>query len=384
MRPAPMALALFGAAIALSVLGYLAMTVSGPWFPRVEPHKWGPADFKLTRGTGAVDGDALVITGVDASQTALISINTDIRSNDYRAIAWDAADVPADADVRMLWRTDYAPTKLYSIPVPVVRGHLVQVEVFDQPNWLGRIGGIALVIRSPLREPLSVRSATAKTLGVPELLRDRALDWLAFEPWTGTSINVVGGGADVQDVPLPPFLAATAALAMLAGLLLLRQPARSAAFPMVIGVIFAAAWIMSDARWQWNLARHVAETRTRYAGKDWHDKHLVAEDGALFSFIEHVRAKLPPPPARVFIVSAVHYLRDRGAYHLYPYNVYFDPYRDALPPSSALRSGDYLVVYQRRGVQYDPAQQRLRFPDGTTFPAEMMLVEYRAALFRIL
>ncbi len=384
VRPAPLGLALFGAAIALCVAAYLVTSVPGAWFPRAEPVTWGPADFKLARGTGVVSRGALTITGTDASQTALISIATDIRSTDYRAIAWDAANVPAGADVRMLWRSDYAPAKMNSITIPVLRGHLLPVELFEQPNWLGRISGIALVIRAPVGEPMVVRSATVKAMGAADLLRDRAREWFTLESWTGTSINAVAGGADAQEFPLPPLLAVAAALAMLAGFLLLRRAPQKTAFPMVVGVIFAAAWLVSDARWQWNLARQAVEAGNLYAGKDWHDKHVAAEDGELFSLFERIRAKLPAPPARVFMVAEAHYFRDRGAYHLYPHNVYFEPYRDALPPSSALRGGDYLVVYQRRGIQYDPAQKRLRFPDGSTVAAEVMLAESGAALFRIL
>ena len=45
------------------------------------------------------------------------------------------------------------------------------------------------------------------------------------------------------------------------------------------------------------------DRRRTYAGKDWREKHLAAEDGALFEFIEKVRAKLPAAPARVFMVG---------------------------------------------------------------------------------
>jgi hypothetical protein len=228
-----------------------------------------------------------------------------------------------------------------------------------------------------------VLRATAKPMGALDLLRDRAGEWLAFEPWTGTSINVVAGGAGIQDLPLPPFLATAALLAILASLLLLRRSPRKWAFPLAIGAVFAAAWTVSDLRWQWNLARQVIETRAQYGGKDWRGKHLAAEDGQLFAFIESVRAKLPATPARVFIVAEAHYFRDRGAFHLYPHNVYFDPYQDTLPPATALRPGDFLVVYHRRGVQYDAAQQRLRFADGSSVGAEMILADRGAALLQI-
>jgi hypothetical protein len=150
-----------------------------------------------------------------------------------------------------------------------------------------------------------------------------------------------------------------------------------------VGTIFIAAWVLSDLRWEWNLARQALATREQYGGKDWRAKHLAAEDGPLFESMDKVRTLLPPPPTRVFVVAESNYFRDRAAYHLYPHNVLFDPYRDTLPPSTSLRAGDYLVVYLRRGVQYDPSAQRLRFPDATTLAAELLLAERGAAVFAI-
>ena len=67
-----------------------------------------------------------------------------------------------------------------------------------------------------------------------------------------------------------------------------------AGLPLALALMFVAAWFVLDARWQWNLARQVVVTARTYAGKDWREKHLAAEDGPLFEFIEKVRAKLPP------------------------------------------------------------------------------------------
>jgi hypothetical protein len=148
--------------------------------------------------------------------------------------------------------------------------------------------------------------------------------------------------------------------------------------------LFVCAWLVLDARWTLNLARQVAATAATYAGKDWHERHLAADDGPLFSFIEKVRAKLPATPARVIVVADADYFRGRGAYHLYPHNVYFDPRGNTMPAPSSLKSGDYLVVYQRRGVQYDPGQKRLRWDGGEPVGAEMLEAGQGAALFRIL
>ena len=55
-----------------------------------------------------------------------------------------------------------------------------------------------------------------------------------------------------------------------------------------------------------------------------------------------------------------------------------------MPASSRLRPGDYLVVYQRRGVQYDPGAQRLRWDGGEpVVRGARSLSEPGAALFRI-
>jgi hypothetical protein len=383
-RGALVGLACFGIAIVLTVLGYLATAAPGSWFPSAQPKSWAPSAISVQRGRGALNGDVLEFAAGDPSGMVVIAVNAKVRAADYRGFVWDVAGVPAQADVWMVWRSDYAPAKTNSIPVSVVAGRLQPVDVSGGANWIGGISGIGLAFRTPPSAPMQLRGVVAKPMGALELLRDRIGEWFAFERWSGTSINVVAGGAPVQDAPLPTFLAVTAVLAMLASLLLLRRPARIPGLPLALGAIFVAAWLAADTRWQVNLARQVAATYNRYAGKDWHDRHVAAEDGALFTFIEHARAKLPPEPARVFMVAEAHYFRDRGAYHLYPHNVWFDPYRDALPPASAMKSGDYLVVYQRRGIQYDAALQRLRLPDGTTIPAEAMLAERGGALFRLL
>jgi hypothetical protein len=220
-------------------------------------------------------------------------------------------------------------------------------------------------------------------MGALDIAGDRLAEWTAFEGYSGTSINGVTGGADVQDLPLPVLLATVTGLAALAWFGLARYRGRTAALPAVLAVVFVAAWLIADARWTWDLVRQARVTARTYAGLDWRGRHLAAEDAPLFLFIEAVREKLPAEPVRVFMNADAHYLRGRGAYHLYPHNVYYEPYRNAIPASSLMRSGDYFVAYQRRGVQYDPATQRLRWDGGEPVAAEMLLSVPGAALFRI-
>src|SRR5207244_10369124 len=82
----------------------------------------------------------------------------------------------------------------------------------------------------------------------------------------------------------------------------------------------------------------------RYAGKDSRNKHLAADDGTLYAFIEKVRGVLPQSPARVFVIADEHYYRGRAAFHLYPQNVWFEPYYNRSEEhTSELQSPDHLL-----------------------------------------
>ena len=93
---------------------------------------------------------------------------------------------------------------------------------------------------------------------------------------------------------------------------------------------------------------------------------------------------MPATPSRVFMLADAAHLRGRGAYYLYPHNVLFDPFGNTLPPVASLRAGDYVVVYHRRGVQYNREARRLRFEGGDSIEAELVIGEPGAACSRSL
>lgn len=385
------ALTIFVLAVLGCLVAYVALSVPGAWFPGAVAKSYGARDLALTRGTGAVERgggvlerDALVISAVDPSGLALVTANADFRASDHPIVAWIGTNFPERADVRFLWRTDYAPGKLNSAPVTIAAGQLTPLVMTRNPDWVGRVSGIALAVRGPLGEPVRLIGVAVKPGGAAGQLSDRFHEWLTFERWSGASINTVTGGADVQEVPLPTLLVVAVLMAVGIWFALAWRRKRTMALPVVVGLLFVVAWLLLDMQWVWNLARQVAETRAQYGGKDWRERHLVADDGPLFQFIEKARAKMPPTPARVFVVADATYFRSRGAYHLYPHNVLFDPRENTVPPVSALRPGDFIVVYHRRGIQYNAEEKKLRFEGGAPVSAEAVLVEPGAALFRIM
>ncbi len=372
-------------AVIVVVLVYLAFAVPASWFPSSPVKQWGVRDLALPRGTGSVANSELVITGMDASGQVYVAITTDLRARDYATILWNVRNLPADAEVHFLWRSDYAPKKVFSVPVAVEAGRLLPVVLANDAGWLGHVTGIGLSIRGTMVQPFGVAGATAKPSGALGTLADRAREWLAFEPWRGTSINSIAGGDDLQPLPLPLLLAVAIALA--GATLLLRRRFRPASRTLdvaaAIAIMFAVSWLVLDARWTWNLVRQAQATIAQYGGKDWRGKHLAAEDGALFDFVEKARAAMPQTPVRVFVGSEADYFRERAAYHLYPHNVYAEPRQNTLPPSNLVKPGDWMLVFQRRNVQFNPTTGELRWDGGAPVSAQLKLRGDGAALFLI-
>lgn len=376
--------AIFTAAFTLAVIAYLAAAVPGKWLTGAPALAWGPKDLQVGKGAARIVADELHLMPADASGLAVVSVKTSLKATDYAAIEWIAIDVPEHIDVSLLWRTDYKPEQLNSIPLVVVTGRLLRVVTKDHPAWIGNIDGIALAMRGPIAEPVRIRGVVAKSLSAREVITDRVREWFAFEAWSGTSINTVTGGADLQDLPLPVLLAGTVAIAAL--ILFVMGRWRPSALPLgvfaSVVAIALAAWLVLDARWMWNLVRQVDATAERFGGKSWAEKRLAVEDGPLFAFIQKAKETMPKTPARVFVAADSPYFRGRAAYHLYPHNA-FAPRNNVLPEPAQVRSGDWIAVYLRKGVQYDAAQGKLRWDNREPVSAELKLSGRGAALFVI-
>ena len=63
--------------------------------------------------------------------------------------------------------------------------------------------------------------------------------------------------------------------------------------------------------------------------------------------------------------------------------MYADSFRNVIPAPEILRQGDWVVVYQRRGVQYDAGSRQLRWDGLAPVTADLKLTDSGAALFEI-
>ena len=372
-----------GAMLVIAV--YLAANVPGSWFPAASPRTFDAAQMAVSRGRPQAVPGALQVSPAPGDDAVVVVLKADLRSSEFAGIEWRVSGLPPDADVRLIWRTSYQPERLNLATMSVDDGRLRPIVMRNDPGWIGTIVGLGLAVRGNLHAPVEIRSVTAKPLGALELVRGRVGEWLAFEGWRATSVETLAGGADVQDLPLPVVLALAAALAVAAYALKRRfLPAPgSVPWPVFAVAVFGLAWLVADLRFAWNAARQSLLTARTYAGADWRAAHLAAEDGELFRLVEDAKAKMPATPARVFVLADAPYFRARSAYYFYPHNAWFDLYRDVGPEAGVPRAGDYVFAYRRRGVQFDPAQGRLRWDSGPELAAEAAMLGGDGALFRL-
>jgi hypothetical protein len=367
---------------ALVVAGYVAIN-GGVLVAAAPPASYEAARMNVPRGLGRLEGGA-VTAQAPVSDVLIVAVATDFRARDLKTIAWDVNGIPADADVRLLFNSDYTPRRVHNRPLTVEDGRVRPIALQDDRDWLGRITGLALAVRAP-GATIRVRGVVAKPLSLGQLLGDRAREWFRDEPWTGTSINSVTGGAPAQNLPLPVplMLAAVVAFALVApAARFLPTRFRHGVLPVAV-IAFVLAWAVSDLRWSANLARQVAVTLDRYGGKDANERALAAEDGELAAFVEKAKALMPAEPQRVLVLAQAHYFRGRAGWHLLPNRVAWEPARDVAPAPGMLKTGDYVLVWRRPGTQYDAAAERVRFDNGVELPARALLVDRGSALFEI-
>jgi len=370
-------------ACAAVLAAYLWFAVPGSWRAGSEARAYGVNAMQLTRGSGArIDGE-LVIEAPGEGGIAIVSLTTDLPAAGYRGIAWQVADLPPGAKVSVLWFSDLDPRRIQSLPAQVEAGRVRPVVVANAPGWRGGIRGLGLSVAGEWSRPVRISAVTVKPMGAADVLSDRLAEWRAFEGWTGTSINVVVGGADVQDFPLPTAVAAVVGFVAL--LLLGVHRLRPALLPhagTVVAVVALAGWLVLDLRWTTNLARQVAVTADAFAGKAERDRHLADVDGVLYEFVERARAVLPGTPQRIWVASDAPFFNGRAAYHLYPNDVHFAPRDRAMPDRRWVKPGDWLLVFNRRGVEYNARNETLRWDGGAEVPAVLRLPGNSAALFQ--
>jgi len=372
------------AALVLTFAGFVAAFHSGPWLARTDPLVIQGSQLDA-RGRGRVDGTRLVLErpGEDGAAAGVMTFFAPIEARNYRVLTVHATGAWPAGGATLIWRSKANERVVSKIDLVVSGGRILPVTLSATDGWTGPILGMGIVARSDFRAPWIIERVELRPASVWTTIDAMLGDWFEFEPWDGGSIHFMAGGNPSLRHPLPLFLGVTLLVGLaLYGLVIVLGHTR---FDAKVAVAIAlAGWALVDARWQWNLAKQLDITRFQYAGKSWEDKRLAAEDGALYAFMREAKAKMGPAPAHVFVFADDEYDRVRGAYHLYPRNVAVHPRRRDLLPASTFKAGDILVLYRKRGVEYNQGEKRLRWDGTQAVAAELLFFSQGSAVFRVL
>lgn len=364
--------------------GFVAVFHSGPWSAAAEPYTLAGSQLTL-RGAGRVEGSRVVMEGAGPDGIALAALNLEspLEARNYRYVTVRASGALPSGGLSFAWRIRGQENTVRRLDLAASGGRILPAALGSLDGWSGGVIGLGVIAKGNFRGPFAVESIELHTSSGWTTVGGIVSAWLEFEPWDGGSIHFMSGGNPALRHPLPLFLGISLAVAVgLYALLVVLGHARFRA--QAVMAIALLGWAVIDARWQLNLWKQLDLTRWQYAGKGWEDKRRAAEDGRLFEFMQEAKKRIGEAPAHVFVFADDEFDRVRGAYHLYPRNVTVQPKRQALLPAGTFKPGDVLVLYRKRGVEFNPAEKSLRWDGTESLKAEMVLFSEGSAVFRVL
>ena len=369
-------LLLFASALILSLV-YLHQNWPGKWISSAKPLSWNGAALTMNKGQGYSDQGKLVIKELTNQGMAVALLSPPaFQAKDYAAISWSVSGATPSVELEFLWRT--AENRVFVRPLVWAANTLEPLEMAADENWRGQILDLALIVKGTLTKPILVNDVSLEPASLPGALLNMVKKWFALDQWQATSINFVDGDAIHKNVPPVLTIAAIILLALTLNIILAIAKVIPLNIAMIWGMVLLG-WFILDARWQANLFQQLKLTHQLFAGKTREDKHLAAEDNALFDFMRKVKAKLPTT-GRILYFSDDAYSRRKGAYHLYPHNVLA---LDDLPPASQIKTGDYIALFTKNGVKYDRSHQLLIWGDGQSLNADLLFLAEGNALFKV-
>ncbi|MBI3345526.1 MAG: hypothetical protein HY028_11875 [Gammaproteobacteria bacterium] len=364
---APLLLAISAVFLLTAVLQLIA------W--RAPPHppalqQWTGVELNLVEGKGHKGQDTLAVEALSDKGVAIASASSiQIEATDYSTVRLEIGGTPPSSGLFVLWRRADNPGEIFTLPLNKDDQQTLSLRVSDDAAWRGKLSEIGLAITAPLTGPLVIHRLTLIPVNAQPTLSDLVAEWLTHEPWSAASINFLYGGTPYPTLPL--LVTAVAIVVIACGLYFVLVWLRVMAFnPLVVPTLFFSAWLLLDLRWQFNLLNELSATSHNYAGKTWAERHKSAEDDDLFVFVMKVKENLPTAPVRILFFSDLDYLRGRGAYYLYPHNVYKSA---GFPSIQNFRSGEYIAFYQKAELQYNPTAQKLLLGNNQEIPVDLIL-----------
>lgn len=377
----------------LSLLLGAVATIAGLYFfygPSTAPGKlpaiaWNAATAQIESGTGTPIGHNLHLQLDDTGQAIIAMPIPRVTSSHYPFLHLAFAGAPENLTLLVLWRTTRSGEEILEYQFRPNSREALWLATHKFTGWRGEITSLGLVILGQPGQDVIVKDISLRPPTLATQLKSTYSDWTSFSPWNHSSINHHKGIRPGSSYFYPvPFIMAFCTLSLLGyGLLflLLRQNTR---FDWrVVAAIFLLCWISLDLVWQGKLLRQLGETNQTFSGKDTPGKLAAGLDAELVELMADVKGQLKSKDSRIFVGSNDDYLGMRGAYYLYPFNVFWQRHGPELPSFEYLHNGDYIVLIGPTEIGFDPAANTLHAPQSKALSVEPVISRRMGSLFRV-
>ena len=372
-------------ALATLIAGVYIFNVMFHQQGRLSPVTWSADTTHAASGNGTITTEGLELELGEAGRAVFALPIPQLDSDKYPSLHLGFADRPVNINLLVLWRTAATGEEVHVYRVPVDLRKSQWLATREMPGWTGSITSLGLVIIGPPGERITLTDASVFPASLMQQLKTLASDWTKFAAWQHHSINFHSGvSSNASSVYPVPVAIAILALGLIFYRLLLLVLGPTASFDWrVVAGIFLTCWISLDLLWQGKLLTQLGKTYDTFYGRDTPEQLAVGPDAELISFVAGINQQLASTDARIFVSSADDYLGMRGAYYLYPGNVYWKRHGQELPNLKYLHSGDYVVVIEPADTRFDSLTQNLLIPGNRSLGVEPLLSHPMGKLFRV-
>jgi hypothetical protein len=324
---------------------------------------------------------------LDASGWALLIVPTDrLQLDNYPYVHIIFRDSLNADSLVLLWKSKSRDRRISRASIPYNQEKSMWLTMDGIPGWLGEVESVAISIQGIPEDQIVLEQIAFAPASLSAHLKSIYANWTTFSPWSGTSVNFHAGvyqeNLALHPVPLMAVWFALSSIILAIRLLLARS--KPQVYVLVLPMIFLIAWLTLDMVWQGKLLQQLFETRSQFSGKNMTEKLQSGGDGELYKFIEDVHSLIDSTNARVYVGSASDSRGMRGAYYLYPLNVFWQRHAQELPGVEYMSRGDYLVILKPSELQFDKKKSILSLPDGSPLQVEVLLTRPRGQLFKVL
>ena len=324
-------------------------------------------ELSVVFGGARKSSSALQLGELSEDGRAILAHPIRLYADDYPFLEYTIFDRSPGQTIYLLWRTKENPKETANTRLYWNGNKPVTIDLSKNKAWKGKITELAFDIYGDLRgQPIEFRQLTLKPYSPATLLSAIWAEWTAYRGWTQKSAHHLLGTQSKQALSPTLAIASWAGLALL--LLTTAAMFTSGAHNLArqIPSFVAAAlipWLALDMLWQSELNTQLDETKTLFAGKTQHEKHLAEREGSLYAYAKHLKDDvLPAPGAKILLLhDSDHrtYTRLKAQYYLLPHNVFN---YDRVPRENATDNADYILALgDIRGLQFSAETHTLNW-----------------------